>query len=284
MASAASTTEAGFSGVLDRGLAILELLAGSAEGLTLSAVSDQLRIPRSATHRLLTALGEHAYVRQEQERGTYVLTSKLQVLAFRQLCASGLVDAVQPVLNRLAAQAGELVRLAVADPRQLTWVARAQGARNGLRYDPDMGMEARLSCSATGFAWLACLDDEQALARVEHQGYGSVAEFGPHAPQTPEQLLAQLAATRQRGYAVAVQTFSDWMAAIAVALRHPVSHQPIGVISIAGPVFRFSEAKLHEVAPLLLAAAAEVQTLIPGSPALMSPELTAQSVREGLVS
>ena len=62
-----------YSGVLDRGLAIIELLAESADGLPLSAISEELRIPRSATHRLLTSLSGHGYVRQEEERGTYVL-------------------------------------------------------------------------------------------------------------------------------------------------------------------------------------------------------------------
>src|SRR5260370_25383321 len=114
--------------------------------MPLSAISDELRIPRSATHRLLTSLSGHGYVRQEEERGTYVLTSKLQVLAFRHLSASGFVDAVQPVINRLAMDTGELVRLAVADNGQLTRAARPLGASSGIRYEPDMGMEAKLSC------------------------------------------------------------------------------------------------------------------------------------------
>ena len=50
----------------------------------------------------------------------------------------------------LALAAIELVRLSVGDSERLTWVARAQGARQGLRYDPDMGTDARFSCSSTG--------------------------------------------------------------------------------------------------------------------------------------
>ncbi|MFL9908983.1 IclR family transcriptional regulator [Paraburkholderia sp. RL17-337-BIB-A] len=279
-----TSQELSFTGVLDRGLAIMELLAGSADGLALSDISDELRIPRSATHRLLTSLSGHGYVRQEEERGTYVLTSRLQVLAFRHLSASGFVDAVQPVINRLAMDTGELVRLAVADNGQLTWVARAQGARSGLRYDPDMGMDAKLSCSATGYAWLACMSDEEALALVEGQGLGSPDEFGPAAPQTCADVLERVELARQRGYAVAVQTFTDWMSAMAAPLVHPVSEKAIGVVSVAGPVSRLTEARLHEYAPLLLEAVAEITQLIPGSPSLMNPAMAAFSARQGLVS
>jgi IclR family acetate operon transcriptional repressor len=281
---AGTSQELSFSGVLDRGLAIIELLAGSADGLPLSAISDELRIPRSATHRLLTSLSAHGYVRQEEDRGTYVLTSKFQVLAFRHLSASGFVDAVQPVINRLAMETGELVRLAVADDGQLTWVARAQGARSGLRYDPDMGMEAKLSCSATGYAWLSRMSNEQAAALVEAQGLGTVEEFGPAAPRSVAEVLERVELTRQRGYSIAVQTFTDWMAAMATPLVHPVSENAIGVVSIAGPVSRLTEARLHECAPLLLEAVEEISHLIPGSPALMNPAMAAYSARQGLIS
>ena len=58
----------------------------------------------------------------------------------------------------------------VVDGDRLTWVAKAQGARSGLRYDPEMGSEVRLSCSATGFAWLSCMTDKEAVALRREAG------------------------------------------------------------------------------------------------------------------
>jgi DNA-binding IclR family transcriptional regulator len=281
MPSAVSNAQSSFAGLFERGLAVLEMLASSGEGVPLTEISEKLRIPRSATHRLLNTLCETGYARQEHERGTYVLTSKLQVLAFTHLGADGTIDSVQPVLNRLAAEVGELVRLSVVDGDRLTWVARAQGARSGLRYDPDMGMAAKLSCSATGYAWMATMDNEQALALVEQQGFGAAQDYGPYAPQTVDALLPRIESARTLGYALAVQTYADWMSAIAVPLFHPVNRKVIGVVSVAGPVFRLSEARLHQIAPSLIAAVAEIQQLIPGSPALMSPGLSAINISQG---
>lgn len=281
MPSVLSNPQLSYTGLFDRGLAIMEMLASSGEGIALTEISEKLRIPRSATHRLLNTLCETGYARQEQERGTYVLTSKLQVLAFTHLSADGLIDSAQPVLNQLAAEVGELVRLSVVDEDTLTWVARAQGARSGLRYDPDMGMAAKLSCSATGYAWMATMDNEQALALVGRQGFGSTQEYGPYAPQSVDALLPRIESARALGYALAIQTFADWMSAIAVPLLHPVSRKVIGVVSVAGPVFRLGEERLHQIAPSLIAAVAQIQQLIPGSAALMSPRLSALHINQG---
>ena len=172
------------NGILDRTLGILELLAAHVEGLPLAAIADRINTPRSAVHRLLADLMRHGYVRQVREQGDYVLTTKLVSMGLSFLSNSGILDIAQPLLDRLAQASGELVRLSVIDGERLTWVARAQGATRGLRYDPDMGQDARFSCSASGWAWLSTLSDEQALELVARQGFGSREEFGPNAPTT----------------------------------------------------------------------------------------------------
>ena len=153
------------NGILERTLGILEYLAANAEGAPMASIADHLAIPRSATHRLLAELTRCGYVRQTRKHGDYVLTTKLVALGLSYLSSSGIVDIAQPLLDQLAEASGELVRLSVVDGERLTWVARAQGALRGLRYDPDMGSDARLSCTATGHAWLLTMTDEDALRR-----------------------------------------------------------------------------------------------------------------------
>ena len=51
---ASPSQERSYRGALDRGLAIVELLAESADGLPLSAMPEDPLIRRTATHRLLT--------------------------------------------------------------------------------------------------------------------------------------------------------------------------------------------------------------------------------------
>lgn len=255
------------SGVLERTLGILELLSQRANGLELAAIADSLNIPRSGAHRLLADLVRCGYVRQAREHGDYVLTTKLVSMGLSYLSNTGIVDVAQPLLDRLAQASGELARLSVVDGDRLTWVARAQGSRQALRYDPDMGADARLSCSASGHAWLSALSDDAALALVARQGLGSRAEFGPNAPTSMKAMLASVHAARKLGYSIAQETF----AAGVNALGTPVQlngQPPMGVISISGPTVRFTTDKMRALAPELMSAAAQMAAASGASPFL----------------
>jgi IclR family transcriptional regulator, acetate operon repressor len=244
------------TGILERTLAILEYLAANAEGAPMAGIADHTGIPRSAVHRLLADLARCGYVRQTRKHGDYVLTTKLVSLGLSYLSSSGIVDIAQPLLDRLAETSGELVRLSVVDGDRLTWVARAQGALRGLRYDPDMGSDAKLSCTATGHAWLLTMTDEEALQRVARQGFGTPDEFGPNAPTTVRALLAFLRVARTRGFSLIDEVFTPGMTAMAAPVMR--GKNAIGVISIAGPRVRLTEDRMLKLGPALLDAAAEL--------------------------
>jgi IclR family acetate operon transcriptional repressor len=262
----AAQENAGPHGQIERSLAIMELLTLHADGLGLFEIADHLQIPRSATHRILSILAAQGYVRQDRHHGAYRLTAKIASLGFTFLAKSGVTDLAQPILDRLARESGELVRLAMIDDRSLTWVAKAQGSPYGLRYDPEMGQVARLSCSAGGMAWLLCMPDEEALAMVETQGFGLPADYGPRAPQTSAAFLKLLRQARKRGYSETVQTFAPGMAAMAAPIRHAVTSDPVGTVSIAGPHLRFTEPRMRQLVPALLEAAKELSSAMIASP------------------
>ena len=241
---------------LDRGLSLLESLAAHADGLPLASLASELDMPLSACHRLLAELQRRGYVRQRQAHGDYQLTTKLVSLGLGYLSGAGIVDIAEPLLERLAQTSGELVRLSIVDDDRLTWVAKAQGVRKGLRYDPDMGMDARLSCTASGHAWLLTMSDERALELVSRQGFGQPGDYGPRAPTTIKALLGFLHAARVRGFAMIDEVFAPGMTALAAPVLR--RQQAIGVISIAGPRIRLTPQRMHALAPALLAAAAEL--------------------------
>jgi DNA-binding IclR family transcriptional regulator len=255
------------SSVLDRTLGILELLSQHGEGLELAVIAQSLNMPKSAAHRLLVDLIRTGYVRQPREMGEYHLTSKLISLGLTYLSKTGVVDIAQPLIDRLAEQTGELVRLSVVDGDRLTWVARAQGARQGLRYDPDMGSIARLSCSSSGWAWLASLPDDAALAMVAKQGLGAIKDYGPNAPADLKAVLQALQETRDRGYSISEETYTAGLNAMAAVVR--LQGQPaLGTLSVAGPSARLTRERMLELGPLLMTCAAQLASASGGSPML----------------
>lgn len=253
------------TGVMERTLAILELLSRHGEGLELAVIADRLGIPRSAAHRLLADLIRLGWVRQARGHGDYLLTTRLVSVGLSYLGNTGIIDIAQPLLNRLAEASGELVRLSVVDGDRLTWVARAQGARQGLRYDPDMGSDARLSCSSSGWAWLSTLSDDAATALVARQGIGPRSEFGPAAPRSLRAVLTAVRETRKRGYSITVDTYTPGLSAMSAPVGF-AGQAAFGVLTIAGPTARFTPHRMQLLGPDLLDTAGQLAAISGASP------------------
>ncbi|MET0332854.1 MAG: IclR family transcriptional regulator [Rhizobacter sp.] len=252
------------AGTLERAFAILELLAQQPQGVALASIADELALPRSACHRLLSEMVRCGYVRQVSARGDYALTTKLPAMGLSFLGGSGVVDIAQPIIDRLAELSGELVRLALVDGDRLTFVAKAQGARTGLRYDPDMGIDVRLSCSAGGHAWLMTLTEERAAELVSLQGFGSPKEYGPKAPTTFKALWKLLDDDRKRGFSTIVEVYAPGMTAMAAPVLR--RQEALGVITIAGPLVRLTPERMAQLGRALMEAAAELAMASASSP------------------
>ena len=230
--------------------------------MALGDISARTGLPKSAAHRMLGSLIESGFVAQKEDRG-YRLTMKLVTLGFRFLGRTGLVEHCQSVLDRLAADAEELVRMAVVDGDRMVWVAKAQGARGSLVVDPVMGREVALHATATGKIWLASLPTEVAVKAVLRDGFGTPHDHGPNVIQSVEALLDELKTTRDRGYGLVWEEAEHGVAAVAVGV--PSSADPdaplVGTVSIAGPVFRLTRDKLVDAVPALRSAALELSEI-----------------------
>lgn len=250
---------------VERAFKLLEALAGEAEGADLTVLAERLDLPVSATHRLLATLAERGFVTQHESSGAYGLTLKLSQLAFRNLDLRGLPDAGQIVLDELARSTREYCRLAVVEGESLTWIARAQGATAGLRYEPPMGAGIVLHATATGKAWLASLPEPEALRIVCARGFDAEGRTGPNAIGDVDTLRLHLAETRRRGFALAVEEGEVGTVAMAVTFRAgPDAEAPVaGTLSVAGPLPRMHEARRGEIAATLAAAAREMAAIWP---------------------
>ena len=249
---------------IERALSLIESLTSEPRGLPMQTLAEQLDIPKSATHRMLAELMRLGYVRQNPENSRYLLSTRLVAQGFRYLASSG-ADIVQPILDELARESGELVRLGVIDGERQTWIAKSQGARSGLRYDPEMGRDAPLFYTASGHAWLASVSDAQALLLVERQGVGRREDFGPNAPKSNAELLERLRVAREHGYAWVIESSAVGMSALAAVVADPRDGHAVGVVSIAGPTARMTEARMHELSAALLATTQELSAASPAS-------------------
>jgi len=250
---------------VERCLSLIEVLAGEAEPLELSDIASRADLPPSAAHRTLSTLVARGWVVQDPSSQNYALSLRLSTLAFRNLDARAVSDVVQAVLDRLARRTREYCRLAIVEYDDLIWVARAQGATTGLRYDPDMGQEIVLHATANGKAWLSTLPENEALRIVCSRGFDAPHPLGSHAIKTVEELRKHLTETRARGYATAVDEAEAGTAALAVPfLADECEGAPVaGTISIAGPILRVAPDRYDDLSNDLKDAARQLAALWP---------------------
>ena len=122
-------------GVLDRSVALLDLLAAGPRSLRVLAETSGL--PRPTAHRLLVALEAHRLVGREPD-GRFRLGPRLTELAVRAGRGLDLAGLAGPVLARLHEQTGESAQLYLrSGDRRLC--AAACDAGSGLYYSVPVG-------------------------------------------------------------------------------------------------------------------------------------------------
>jgi len=249
----------------ERCLSIIELLADRAQSLPLGEIAERLSLPKSGAHRLLATLVDQGWAQQDPDTSFYRLTMRLATLGQQFYVATGIPDICQPVLNRLAQDSREFVRLAVVDGRSLVWVAHAQGASGGLMYQPTLTTNTvPLYATASGKAWLATLSTEQAVESVMHNGgFRSAGAYGPNVTRSMEGMLREIKAAGKRGYGIAVNEAEFGVSAVAAPVRAGKTGPALGTVSIAGPTARLSDKRMQELADLVLRGAAELSNLWP---------------------
>jgi DNA-binding IclR family transcriptional regulator len=259
--------------LITRVLDLIEFLSECPEGIPLSEICRQKNLPKGAVHRILAAMKDRGYVEQDVRSEYYRLTLKTAAIGFRLLAESKVTDVCQPILDRLANQSSELVRLAIATGDTLTWTAKAQGASNGLRYDPDMGQPVVLHGTANGRAWLATMPEESAVKLVLARGFKIPARFNRCIVSNEKTLRAELSATRKRGYGLAIEEGVVGTIAVAVPIivGSEKSRAAVATVSIAGPVARIGGQRIKEIVDDLRVAAAELSSVWPMQQFLVPP-------------
>jgi DNA-binding IclR family transcriptional regulator len=254
---------------IERCLDVVEVLAGEAASVELGALAARAGMPKSAAHRTLATLVARGLVVQDQVTQGYALSLRFATLAFRNLDARGLPDLAQTALDALARATGEYCRLAVVEGEGLVWLARAQGATAGLRYEPDMGDEVVLHATATGKAWLATLPEGEALRIVCARGFAAARPpgrpLGPRTIASVDELRRHLAQTRARGHALAVEEGEPGTVALAVAFRADADPDAAvaGTLSVAGPLVRMKPDRHAAIGRALREAADALAALWP---------------------
>jgi DNA-binding IclR family transcriptional regulator len=235
---------------VDRALTILEVLARVGEaGVT--EIAGELGVHKSTAFRLVTTLESHRLVEQTTDRGRYRLGVGVLRLAGATTARLDLVQEARPVCRQLAADTGETVNIAVLSESSALYLDQIAGS-SALQPHNWVGQHIPLHATSNGKVLLSGLDD----ARVT-EVLGSLSRYTPLTITRKARLREELELVRQQGYAVAVDELEEGLTAVAAPIRN-VHGDVVASMSVSGPTFRLPEARVADVVPLLIEAAAEV--------------------------
>jgi DNA-binding IclR family transcriptional regulator len=139
---------------LEKGLAVLELLARAQGPMALNAISRSLGRSVSELFRMIQVLEFHGYLELSSSGDGYVLTNKLFALGMTRAPTRDLHDAALPVMHRLAERIGQSCHLAVVSADQMVIVARVE-APGDLGFSVRIGYRRSLVDSTSGLVLYA---------------------------------------------------------------------------------------------------------------------------------
>lgn len=195
---------------LEKGLDILELLAGEESGLTLSGIATRLNRSVSELFRMLIVLERRGYVHTPQDSDKYLATLKLFELAHRFRPVQRLTAISSPIMKKLAYQIEQSCHLVIYYEGKGHVVAQ-QDSPSERVLSVRLGAEAPLLDSCSGHLILAyAAEQERALmvARIpNHHRRPSRADLDAIARRVRKQgyeLIdsAQISGVRDIGYPV----------------------------------------------------------------------------------
>ncbi|MGO2745948.1 IclR family transcriptional regulator [Microbacterium sp.] len=233
---------------------LLELIADAGGDVTLSELSAAAELPLPTIHRLLRTLVSRGYARQLQNR-RYALGPRLVRLG--EVANRKFGQIAMPQLKELVERLGETANLATIDGDRVVYISQAPSP-HAMRMFTEVGRRSNLHSTSVGKAMLAEMDDAKVREIVARTGMPANTE---HTITNIDALLADLAATRKRGYAIDDNEQEIGVRCFAVSV--PGMSVPTAV-SVSGPVARVSGDFGDRAFPVMKDVVAEISAAAAG--------------------
>lgn len=255
---------------LVKGLGLLEILARSDGPRGVTELANELGINKSNVHRLLQALVELGYVRQDPDQSTYAATIRIWELGVAVLQNLDLRRIAEPVMQWLLARSRETVHLSLLEGDEVVYVHKLDSPEPVRAYS-EIGGRAPAHCVATGKAMLAWRGQAQLEVYARQ-----LRAYTPRTITRPAEFLLEMDRIRRSGFALNRGEWRESVGGVAAPIRDP-SGGVIAAIGVSGPIERMKRsaqkvfaADVCEAASRLTAELAGRSSSAAGGPATLA--------------
>ena len=239
-----------------KGMAVLESFDTERQRLNATLAAQRAGLTRAAARRHLLTLTHLGYL--ETDGSYFWLAPKVLRFSGSYLASARLPRALQPTLNRLAAQTGESFSAVVLDGDQVVIVARS-GSSRMLAYGLHLGARLPAHATSTGRVLLA------AKSKSDFSAWMKGRELPRLTPQTttdPRKFRALIDQVRTQDYCVAAEEHELGVHALAVPLRN-MEGRTVAALNVVASPSRLEARRLQsDLLPVLLDAARELRPLL----------------------
>ena len=231
---------------LTRGLSILECLAGTEGGLTLTDIGQRVELPPSTTHRLLATLQKMGYVYQADDLGLWYIGLQAFTVGSSFLANRDFATQSHAYMRRLMEQSGETANLAILDGTEAVFIDQVQ-CRETMRTIVKLGSRVPLHASGVGKAIFASLPDDQIDALLKVRGLPRITD---NTITSPETMWASILVIRQRGWSFDDEEHALGTRCVAAPIYNEHA-EVLGAISLAGPSSRLPDERIKHLGQLV---------------------------------
>jgi len=217
-------------------------------------------LAKSTASRLLAALERNGLVRRDGA-GRFVPGEVFVSYAWRGGAEADLVSIAQPVLAELGEQTGETINLGVPrDGGLVEQIAQIDSTYliGGTNW---VGLAVPLHCAALGKVLLAFGAAELPVGRLERRT--------PRTITSRVALADELAAVRERGYAVTIEELEPGLIAVAAPVNS--GNSVVAALSVSGPAGRLAGRQLTHAAACCMSAGRALSALLGSQPPAAQP-------------
>ena len=236
----------------DRTLEVLEALAAAPRRRSLIELVRELDIPKSSLHGILRTMVQRGWVETDQTGLRFGLGVRALQVGAAYLDSDDAMGLLHNILDELSAQFGETVHLGRLDGAHVVYLAKRESTHR-LRLYSAIGRRLPAHATALGKALLAQLPDASVDARLSWP----LARLTATTLTEPDALHQDLAAIRDRGYAVDREENTEGIICFAVAA--PLASPAVDAISISVPAARMQPQTEELVSGALRRAVAQVR-------------------------
>ena len=224
-----------FNQTVQKALSILEVFGSEKTALNLTEIALAVGMTKSSAQRCTHTLERLGYLRRDPQVKRWVLTPRALGIAHAYLSGHVLLEQATTHLIDLNQTCGESVSLSEPDDTDMVYIARFPSHKRFLIHMP-VGRRLPMYCAGAGRAYLS------ALPRAEAQRIVRRSTLRPFTPMTltdPKQILRQIDAAREAGYAWTAQEYYRGDLTIAAPVLGP-DGLPVAAINISAPTSRWT--------------------------------------------